>query len=81
MGLTHVHPETAVNLFAGEPFDFDTEYSNALKGDPGPGLDVRFVSVQTLIAMKEATGRARDTDDVEHLKRILEERAGEEPGE
>lgn len=34
---------------------------------------VRFVTVATLIAMKELAGRPRDRDDVEHLRMILDE--------
>jgi hypothetical protein len=38
-----------------------------------PGVAVPFAAIETLIAMKEATGRARDMDDVQHLRMILEE--------
>ena len=34
---------------------------------------VRFVSLATLIAMKQEAGRPRDLDDVEHLRWILED--------
>jgi len=32
------HPETRVDLFAAEPFDFDQEYNNALVGEILPGV-------------------------------------------
>jgi len=60
-------------LRATEPFDFDTEYDNALKSDLAPGLSVRFVSIQALIIMKEAAGRPRDLDHIQHLRWILNE--------
>lgn len=41
-----------------------------------PGVRMRFLRLRALIAMKEATGRPRDTDDAMHLRWILEEREG-----
>jgi predicted nucleotidyltransferase len=61
------HPETSVDLFVYEPFDFATELC--------PGLPVRFVSIPTLIQMKEAAGRPRDQDDIQHLRWLLEDRS------
>jgi hypothetical protein len=37
------------------------------------GAGVRFMSIPTLIAMKEIANRARDRDDIEHLQMNLEE--------
>ncbi|HXF54788.1 MAG TPA: hypothetical protein VNK52_11755 [Hyphomicrobiaceae bacterium] len=51
-------PETSVDLFVHEPFDFAAEYRAALTAELRPGLPVRFVSIPTLIRMKEAAGRA-----------------------
>ena len=67
------HVETAVDVFVFEPFDFGLEYERALKGDIAPGVEARFVSIPTLIAMKESASRARDLDDIEHLRWILED--------
>lgn len=66
------HPETTVDLFAREPFDFDAEYEAAMVADMAEGLDVRFVRLDTLLEMKEATGRPRDRDDAQHLREIRE---------
>jgi len=33
-----------------------------------PGVPVQFVSIATLIRMKEAAGRPRDQDDIQHLR-------------
>jgi hypothetical protein len=68
------HRETPIDLFVSEPFDFDTEYGRAFVGELAPGLSVRFVALETLIRMKEAVGRPRDLDDVQHLRWILEDR-------
>jgi hypothetical protein len=72
------HRETNVDLFVTEPFDFEREYANALRGDLAPGVGVRFVSLQTLIAMKAQAGRPRDLDDIQHLGWIAENRKPDE---
>src|SRR5690606_11544636 len=66
-------PETSVDVFVYEPFDFRREFDAALAGELLPGLPVRFVSIPTLIRMKEAAGRPRDQDDIQHLRWILED--------
>ena len=68
------HPETSVDVFVQMPFDFTREFDAALAGELLPGLPVRFVSLQTLIHMKEEAGRTRDQDDLEHLRWILADR-------
>ncbi|MGH7719595.1 MAG: nucleotidyl transferase AbiEii/AbiGii toxin family protein [Gemmatimonadaceae bacterium] len=68
------HRETGVDLFVTEPFGFDEEYDAAFIGELSPGLVVRVVRLETLIRMKEAAGRPRDVDDVQHLRWILEDR-------
>jgi hypothetical protein len=67
------HPESSVDIFVYEPFDFHQEFTAAMVGEVLPGLSVRFVSIPTLIHMKEAAGRARDLDDIQHLRWILED--------
>ena len=62
------HRETRIDLFVAEPFDFDDEYHRALTGDILPGLSARFVSIETLIRMKEAAGRAKDLEDIRQLR-------------
>ncbi|MGQ0592590.1 MAG: hypothetical protein ACT4QB_08060 [Gammaproteobacteria bacterium] len=72
------HKLTSVDVFVTEPFDFDSEYDNALKGDLAPGLPVHFVSIPTLISMKETAARPRDLDDIQHPRWILIERKEDE---
>ena len=68
------HRETSVDIFVYEPFEFDIEYAAAMEGELLPGLYARFVSIPALINMKEAAGRPRDVDDIQHLRWILEDR-------
>ena len=69
------HRETPVDMFVTDPFEFDAEYSLSLLGEITPGVQVRFVSLLTLIRMKEAAGRPRDLDDIQHLRWIVEDSA------
>lgn len=68
-----LHRETTLDVFVTEPFDFGEEYDKALHGDIAPGLVVRFVSLETLIQMKQAANRPRDLDDVQHLQWIRDD--------
>jgi len=67
------HPESSVDIFVYEPFDFQQEFTAAMVGELLPGLSVRFVSIPTLIRMKQVAGRPRDLDDIQHLRWILED--------
>jgi len=67
------HPATKVDIFVQEPFDFDSVYNNALQERIGDGLHFRIVDIDTLIRMKEAAGRPKDLDDIEHLQAIRDD--------
>lgn len=67
------HRETPLDVFVYEPFDFQNEFDAAMTGELRPGLLVRFVSIPTLIHMKEAAGRLKDQDDIQHLRWMLED--------
>jgi len=69
-----LHRETTIDVFVYAPFEFETEYAAALKGELLPNVETRFVSISTLIRMKESANRPRDLDDIQHLRWILEER-------
>jgi hypothetical protein len=60
-------------VFVTEPFDFQRESMQAMQGELAPGVIMRFVSLPTLIAMKEVVNRPRDIDDLQHLKWIQRE--------
>lgn len=63
---------TSVDVFVYEPFDFAHEYDIAMRGELLPGIHVRFVSIPTLIRMKEQANRPRDLDDIQHLRWLQE---------
>lgn len=73
--FTDRYPETSVDIFVYEPFDFAKEFDAAMVGELLPGLLVRFASIPTLIRMKEAAGQPRDQDDIQHLRWILDDRS------
>jgi len=66
------HEETPIDIFVTEPFPYDEEYALALVKPLYGDVDVRFVSIPTLIRMKEAAGRQQDQIDIEHLRLIME---------
>jgi hypothetical protein len=72
------HPETRIDLFVAEPFDFDKEYENALIEEFLPDHPVRFVKVETLIAMKELADREKDREDIRQLKILIEHSKNEQ---
>lgn len=71
------HRETPIDIFVHEPFPFDEEYARALVKPLYGTVEVRFVSIPTLIKMKEAAGREQDRIDIEHLRMRLEDDAGQ----
>ena len=70
--ISNLHPETTLEIFVTEPFDFNLEYQQANLVQLDQNLNVRIISIQTLIQMKEKAGRDRDKDDILHLSWILE---------
>lgn len=70
--ISDIYRDLTVDVFVQEPFEFEREYDEAMEAEIVPGLNVRFAQITTLIAMKEATGRARDQDDAQHLRMILQ---------
>ncbi len=62
-----LHPETPIDVFVAEPFDFDTEFAKALKKPLRKDLPVYFVSIDTLIEMKRLANRPQDHIDIENL--------------
>ena len=70
------HRETPVDIFVSEPFPFEEEYENALVKPLYGKTPVRFVTIPTLIRMKEAADRPQDRIDIEHLRMRLDDSAG-----
>lgn len=73
------HRETSVDVFVTEPFDFEAEYNGGLVKPLYQDLEIHFVSLQTLIKMKEQVGRPEDLIDVQHLKVIEQMQFGDSP--
>ncbi|MGH8675677.1 MAG: nucleotidyl transferase AbiEii/AbiGii toxin family protein [Burkholderiales bacterium] len=67
------HRETPIDLFVREPFVFDEEYERALVKPLRGTIPVRFVSLRTLIEMKQQAGRPQDIADIEQLRMRLDE--------
>ncbi len=61
-----------VDVFVYEPFDFETEFGQALVEKVDSVTDARFVSVETLLEMKRDAGRDKDLIDIEALTRLYE---------
>jgi hypothetical protein len=64
------HRETPIDIFVEEPFAFDEEFERALIKPLYGEIDVRFVSLPTLIDMKKAAGRPQDLIDLDYLNTI-----------
>lgn len=59
--------ETPVDVFVTDPFQFDEEFERAVVKPLGD-VQVRVVSLSTLIDMKKAAGRPQDLIDVDNLE-------------
>ena len=66
------HPETPVDIFAAEPFDFAAKYHRALVEEVAPGVSVHIVSLDTLLQLKRAAGRPQDLADIAALSSLQE---------
>jgi hypothetical protein len=62
-----VHRETPIDLFVTEPFDFETEFANALVVQLANDVPVHIVSFAGLLRLKRAAGRPQDLTDVAEL--------------
>jgi hypothetical protein len=65
---SEIHRETPVDVFVTDPFPFDEEYQRSLIKPLHGNIPVRFVSIPTLIRMKEAADRPQDRIDIEYLR-------------
>lgn len=77
------HPEDhgfAIDLFVEEPFDFDAVYDRAVTVSL-PQTQARVISLEDLIQMKRAAGRAKDIQDVEALLILQQEIHSADAGE
>ena len=63
------HRETPVDVFVIELFDFNEEFDKSLSKTLGDTA-VHFVSIPTLIRMKEIAGRTQDKLDIHELRML-----------
>jgi hypothetical protein len=67
------HIETPIDVFVRHPFSFAEEFTNALTEEIETDVTVRFVTLPTLLRLKEEAGRPHDLIDIEHLRLREEE--------
>jgi len=67
------HQETPVDLFVTEPFPFDEEHAQAVVKHLHGAGPVPFVTIPTLIRLKEAANRSEDRTDIAYLRQRLED--------
>ena len=67
------HRDTPIDMFVRALFSFDEEYGRALVKPLHAAIPVRFVSLRTLIEMKQQAGRPQDLADIEQLRMRLDE--------
>jgi predicted nucleotidyltransferase len=63
---------TPIDLFVTEPFDFEPTYAAAEEADI-EGAAFRYVDLETLIRMKEESGRPVDLEDARQLRLIRDD--------
>jgi predicted nucleotidyltransferase len=68
-------PGLEVDIFVEPPFDFDEVYARSIRVRLDQ-TDVSVVSLPDLIAMKQASGRALDLDDIAALEAL---QGGDDP--
>lgn len=63
------NPMRSLDIFVNEPIPFGSLMRDAVFKDVD-GLGVRIASIEHLIEMKQAAGRARDADDIAKLRQL-----------
>lgn len=70
------HPETRVDVFVSEPFDFADEYRQAVVEEIAPGVPLRIVRLAALLRLKQAAARPQDLADIAELRLLHGDLAG-----
>ena len=68
------HRETPIDVFVEVPFDFSTEMTHAPTKDMIGVGSVAYVTLPTLIKMKEVAGRDQDLIDLQHLRSLTDKK-------
>lgn len=69
-------PDTRLDVFVKEPFDFEDEFA-AARMEKVANVTAPVLRVETLLAMKRAVARPKDLIDVEELLKLIENRRNE----
>jgi hypothetical protein len=64
------YPTLRVDLFLEPPFDFATAHLRRHRAEIAKGLEVSFVALHDLLAMKRVAARPQDLADIDRLERI-----------
>ena len=71
LSLIGTKPETpVVDIVIHHPLDFKKAYQNRIERDIS-GTPVMLASIEDMITLKKAAGRAQDLADISHLERFL----------
>ncbi len=71
LSLIGTKPETpTVDIVIHHPLDFKKAYQNKIERDVS-GTPVMLASIEDMITLKKAAGRAQDLADITHLERFL----------
>ncbi|MGH7522905.1 MAG: nucleotidyl transferase AbiEii/AbiGii toxin family protein [Gemmatimonadales bacterium] len=62
-------PDTPVDVFVSDPFDFDEEYAQAIVHEIAGDVPLRVVRLAALLEMKRIAGRPQDLADIAELRR------------
>ncbi len=68
--ISDQHPDATIDIFPKEPFVFEREYEAANWQSISEEVQVRIVSLPTLLRLKHEADRHRDRDDIENLRRL-----------
>jgi len=70
------YPDVVIDVFAKEPFEFETEYTRAESKEVAPNVRARVVSIPALISLKRIANREQDRIDIEKLRKLYPEYEG-----
>ena len=62
-------PSKQLDFFLANPVDFEDAYKRKQMKEVS-GVQIPIASIDDIIALKAVSGRPRDKEDIEHLKRI-----------
>lgn len=64
------HLTLRVDLFLESPLDFASAWARRHRASIAPGLEVSFVALEDLLAMKRAAARPQDLADIDRLEKL-----------